>query len=214
VADETVRAYEDGVRRIKETALPPFVSPSGLETSLGEERPVEPETGSSPGCPAPGNLARAAGVLVHRLLETWDRGTPKSLREGLRALSRSVAFQEGVDPAALETEAAEILDRFSRSDLVERFRKLDIVDRELPLLLRAESGAAFRGVIDLLYRDPDGSIVVADYKTGREEDEEALRRRYAPQLQVYAEAVRAALELGELPRAELWHLRSGRRIRV
>jgi len=56
--------------------------------------------------------------------------------------------------------------------------------------------------------------VVADYKTDRTSDEDALRERYAGQLSVYARVVRAALDLAELPRTEIWLLRHGRRVVV
>jgi ATP-dependent helicase/nuclease subunit A len=212
VADEVVRAHAAAVRAIHDAASPPFVSPSGLELSPEDERPVEPESGTAPAGPRSRDLARATGILVHRLLEGWDRTTPERLREELRPLALSVAAEEGVDPTALEAESREIADRFLESELGQSLRKLDIVDRELPLLYAPDDGPAYRGVIDLLYRDPDGSLVVADYKTDREEDDEALRRDYAPQLRIYAEAVRAALGLDAAPRAELWHLRTGRRI--
>ena len=81
----------------------------------------------------------------------------------------------------------------------------------MPLLVRPdEQGPVFRGSIDLLYRDDKGEIVVADYKTDAETDEDDLRRSYGRQLTVYADAVQRALELAERPRMELWLLRSGR----
>ena len=69
--------------------------------------------------------------------------------------------------------------------------------------------ADWGGSIDLIYRDEDGDVVVADYKTDDEPDEATMRERYRDQLQVYAAAVRDAQGLERLPRTELWLLRSG-----
>ena len=70
------------------------------------------------------------------------------------------------------------------------------------------------GVLDLLYRDADGSIVVADYKTDRNADPREAAERYAPQLALYAETVRRALNLGASPRAEIWLLRTGEAVPI
>ncbi len=76
----------------------------------------------------------------------------------------------------------------------------------------AAGDSIFRGNVDLLYRDDDGEVVVADYKTDREDDPRSLGRRYMDQLGVYAEAVRQAMGLATRPRTELWLLRSGSRV--
>jgi ATP-dependent exoDNAse (exonuclease V) beta subunit len=93
-----------------------------------------------------------------------------------------------------------------------------VLARELPVLLPPGEGehapvGAVTGAIDLLYRDPrDGRIVIADYKTDEVATAEEIRERaavYAPQGEVYARAIREALEMEEEPRFELWFLRAG-----
>ena len=56
--------------------------------------------------------------------------------------------------------------------------------------------------------------MVADFKTDHETDDAELRRRYGPQLAVYARAVQLAG--GQLwpPRAEIWLLRTGRCVEI
>jgi ATP-dependent exoDNAse (exonuclease V) beta subunit len=112
------------------------------------------------------------------------------------------------DPKPVEREAAAILSAFARSPLAARLASLEVLGREVPVLLQ-EGATAWRGTLDLLYREGE-AIVVADYKTDREEDEAVLRARYAGQLEVYARAVAQALRLPDLPRRELWLLRAGR----
>jgi ATP-dependent exoDNAse (exonuclease V) beta subunit len=123
-----------------------------------------------------------------------------------------VALEEAVDPTRLHAEVREILDGLVGSSLAATLAEVEVVGREIPLLLPAPGGPAWRGSIDLLYRDGGGALVIADYKTDREEDDAALVARYGPQLAVYAEAAQRALALDAPPRRELWLLRSGRRL--
>ena len=103
-------------------------------------------------------------------------------------------------------EAETVLRAFTGSPLAARLATLDILGREVPLLL-GEDGARWHGAIDLLYRDTDGTLVVADYKTDTSDD--GAIARHGEQLGVYVRAVRRAMS-GERVRAELWMLRSGR----
>jgi len=165
--------------------------------------------------------ALARGQALHLALEL----APIARREPerWRAAARS-AFERAL-PGAGEAERRrfeERLDRLAGSELFARLEALSasVVARELPILLAAESvddGVvpetpidAITGAIDLLYLDPsNGEPVIADFKSDAVEDDEAeaaLRSRYAPQLAVYAEAVRRGLGLDRTPRRELWSL--------
>jgi ATP-dependent exoDNAse (exonuclease V) beta subunit len=173
------------------------------------------------GCGSPGEadeaarLARGVGVLAHRLLELWTIGPRddprgKKLLSPLPELARRIAAQHAVDEGALRREAEEVLDRFLSSDLPARLADGRPLARELPLLLDSAGGPVWQGSIDLLLREPDGGLVVVDYKTDRQPEEAGLRQRHVSQLAVYAEAVRRVFLLAEPPRAELWLLRHGR----
>jgi ATP-dependent exoDNAse (exonuclease V) beta subunit len=61
--------------------------------------------------------------------------------------------------------------------------------RETPMTLRLESGAIVEGVVDLVYEDHDGSVIV-DFKTHRELEGDIERHRR--QVQLYAAAIAAA----------------------
>ncbi|MDX1388179.1 MAG: 3'-5' exonuclease, partial [Acidobacteriota bacterium] len=156
--------------------------------------------------------ARAVGVVLHRLLENWDGGDDDTLRSNVVRVAREVAGAAGLDPAAVEVETGEILDGFLGSELGKRLREIEVLGRETPMALSTEDGRCYRGTIDLIYRDADGEIVVADYKTDLEKDPSVLRERYGGQLAIYAEAVRRALHLGAPPKTELWHLRTTTRL--
>ncbi|HET9299066.1 MAG TPA: 3'-5' exonuclease, partial [Candidatus Polarisedimenticolaceae bacterium] len=181
---------------LEATALPPLSIPSHLD----QER-VWPE-GEGKGLRS---TARAVGTAVHRVLEGWpEAAAPRRQAAAARVAAHAVE----ADPKPVERETAAILAAFGRSPLAARLQAVQVLGREVPVLLQ-DGPTAWRGTLDLLYRDGD-EIVVADYKTDKDEDEEVLRARYAGQLDVYARAVAEALRLPRLPRRELWLLRAGR----
>ena len=181
---------------VRQAAHPPLRVPSALE----QER-LWPEGEGT----RDRSTARAAGTAVHRVLEGWPSAAAPRRQA---AAARVAAHAVDADPKPVEREAAAILSAFARSPLAARLASLEVLGREVPVLLQ-DGETAWRGTLDLLYREGE-AIVVADYKTDKEEDEAVLRARYAGQLEVYARAVAQALRLPDLPRRELWLLRAGR----
>jgi len=183
--------------------------------------------GTAAAAPASTETSRArsmaVGTALHALLEAWDFDGDETYevdrqRGRLPRLLADLGFQ---DEAALQ-DAEAALDRFVASPLFGRFAALgpQVVARELPLLTPALPGEAgetgpidaWVGAIDLLYRNEQGELVVADYKSDEVEGEEALRERaqsYQKQGEYYVRAVQEGLGLAQAPRFELWFLRSG-----
>ncbi|HEX5041529.1 MAG TPA: UvrD-helicase domain-containing protein [Candidatus Polarisedimenticolaceae bacterium] len=179
-----------------QAARPPLRVPSALE--LERVWPEGAGTGDR-------GTARAVGTAVHRVLEGWpEAASPRRQAAAARVAAHAVE----ADPRQVERETAAILSAFGRSPLAARLQAIEVLGREVPVLLQ-DGPAAWRGTLDLLYREGD-EVVVADYKTDRDEDEVVLRARYAGQLDVYARAVAEAMRLPRLPRRELWLLRAGR----
>ena len=114
------------------------------------------------------------------------------------------------DVGEARDEAESLLRMLDASPLAARLAAIETVGREVPMLL-GEDGARWLGTIDLLYRDNDGTIVVADYKTDATDD--GAIARHGDQLGVYLRAVRRALP-GERVRAELWMLKTGRVLEI
>jgi ATP-dependent exoDNAse (exonuclease V) beta subunit len=85
---------------------------------------------------------------------------------------------------------------------------VQILGREVPLLYRDEAGVTWIGAIDLVYREGDGTIVAADYKTDRTTGAPRPEERYADQMRIYLEALRRSVP-GSVVRGELLLLRSG-----
>ncbi|MDJ0788007.1 MAG: UvrD-helicase domain-containing protein [Myxococcota bacterium] len=172
-------------------------------------------------------VAMLAGTALHGVLEDVELDRLAGGAE--EALERRLAARElaGHPSAqAVAERSRDALARFLAGPLPERLAGLwpRVVARELPVLvapdLVAPEGAPggdeappelWRGAVDLLYRDPEGRFVVADYKTDAVEGEAlaARARAYAGQGAVYTAAVQAALSLPERPRFELWFLRAG-----
>jgi len=99
---------------------------------------------------------------------------------------------------------------FRDGALGERWRSVRPVAREWPVLFHDAQGVARSGSIDLILEAEDnGSLIVVDFKTDRESDEDALRAMHGTQIQRYAMGLRDALSFEEMPRCELWSLRRG-----
>lgn len=199
----------------RSAARPPFASPSGLREDA-EVRELESDLEAA-ATAAPdtekGRSARALGVALHDALERWDFRDAAALRGLAPAAARRSAAHEGLSAAALERDAIALAEALLASDLPEHLARVEVLGRELPVLFRDPDGAAWNGTIDLLYRDADGALVVADYKTGHEPDGGAPEA-YRAQLETYARGVAKVFPAEKAIALELIWLRSGRRERL
>jgi ATP-dependent exoDNAse (exonuclease V) beta subunit len=214
---EAVERYDRAVEGARARAVPPFRTPSGLE----EERPfalsTEDDEVDVRGAHDERSEARAVGIAVHAALESWskNKAEPEELASIGKRMARHAAAETGADENRVVQRVTTLLAAFEGSALGAELRDREILGNEVPLLLPGGDGEPdWRGSIDLVYRGDDGGPVVADFKTDRFGEPAALVERYGGQLRVYAEAVRSALGLQAAPRAEIWHLPSGRRIPV
>jgi len=201
--DQARRRHDHAIERLRAAARP-FVTPSGLA-----EHAARPTPGAGTSDRPRAEVGRVVGIAVHRLLERLREEPSQEALVLLEALVRQVALAERAEPGPIASEARAILETFFESGLAARLARLDVLGREVPVLAPSGSGPVLRGTIDLLVRERDGSVVIVDYKTDRETDPSELRRLHGPQLRAYAEAVREALDLPALPRAEIWALRAG-----
>jgi len=143
--------------------------------------------------------AWVVGKLVHECLHRWrfpaevQRGFPD---DGFDAFLRPFAIESGLtDPAEIHAAVQEsrlLLERLRAHPL---FAELDTAERHHEVRYDLPEG---RGVIDLLYRTPEGWFII-DFKTDEvRSDEEARsiisRERYDLQVARYAEAI--ATQLG------------------
>ena len=157
------------------------------------------------------DLARAVGVAVHRVLETWDFQDGDAWRQSLPSIAERTARELGMlRPEDLEREASTILAGFASSQLRTYLLGVDILGREVPILWRDPDGATVIGYADLIYRT-SGNVHVADYKTDADA-RPAHAALYRPQLADYGRAVERALSLEVPAITEVMFIRTGTRV--
>ncbi len=147
---------------------------------------------------------RRLGESVHKALR-WCSSATSDAR--LREVLESSLWEQGILPdaagAQLADEAFRTLRRVLDSDLQKKIEASPSVYRELPFVYQTEK-RAIHGVIDVLFRRPDGGWTLVDYKTafvqdGTDPARLALHaRQFHFQLAVYAAAVRDLLALPDL----------------
>ena len=159
------------------------------------------------------------GTLIHRFLESWDftcekcdmpaklRRVANSYFAGLGLLKEPFPDPKEGDktenpPDLVETveEAQRLLADFIGSEVWEEIKNSEIIGREVPFFYQVK-GAVMRGFMDILYRTPDGALVIGDFKTDKEYDE----KRYTEQAKAYQQAIQLAL--GEKAEFKLIYLR-------
>ena len=185
-AVHTARAREEWVegrrRLLLEAAAPSSVAATSLGLLRDEDKPeqqaLEPWRR--------GRAATAVGRAVHAVLQSAD------LRAGsdIQVLARAQACAEGVPDR--EGDIAGLCRTAVESDVVGRAVASGRLWREVPVAAPV-GGVSLHGIIDLLFEEADG-LVVVDYKTDwvRSEDAAAAIGRYRLQGGAYACAVQEA----------------------
>ena len=160
----------------------------GREPDEGEElRPVyhlSPAEGTGPG-------GADWGSAVHATLEAAARGLDDAaLRVAARSalVERDRPVRDG-EPTELEI-LLQVVARVRGSRIWARAQAAQRCLVEHPFLVEWQDGALLEGVVDLLFKEPEGWVLV-DYKTDRiDEDFQARLPRYQEQLRHYADAWR------------------------
>ena len=212
--EDPVERAARAVKHARDSLRPPFASPSGLREeaearALASDLEPPPATSDT----IQGRRARALGTVLHDALERWDFRDADALGALIASAAARIAARESLAAEDLERDARALADTILASDLPGFLAGVDVVGRELPVLFRDPDGTAWSGTIDLLYRDTDGRLVVADYKTDRVPDD-AARAHYRAQLSTYARGVARVFPGEPEPALELVWLRTGRRERL
>jgi ATP-dependent helicase/nuclease subunit A len=216
-AEDPVARASRAAARARESVRPLFASPSGLREdaearALAGDSDLEAVV-TAPRATPDQQSARALGTLLHDALERWDFRDAEALLALVGSAAKRIAADEALSADQLEREARTLAESVLASDLPAQLASVEILGRELPILFRDPDGTVWSGTIDLLYRDSDGRLVVADYKTDRAPDE-AARAHYRAQLSTYARGVARVFPGERAPALELVWLRSGTRERL
>lgn len=156
---------------------------AGVTSEYGTAAVFFAPAGTAEVLPGFGGIPEAHGTMfgtsLHRLLELTDL----ELSPSLTGLAADVAAGAGLGNAAdLEASARSALESAPVRRAAEREHWL-----ELPVIV-PETGHTVEGIIDLMYREDDGTLVIADFKTDISVGEEQLAA-YWRQLGTYAKMI-------------------------
>ncbi len=162
---------------------------AAIEGAAGQHSTVRVDVEHAAGGePRPGGAR--FGTLVHAILAAIPLSAGGDEAAGLAEAHGRVL---GAPPDEIAA-AADAVRRVLRHPVLTgaaRAAEQDRCYRETPVTLRLENGAIVEGNVDLAYVDED-EVVVVDFKTDREL--EGAVETYRRQVQVYAEAIGAALQ--------------------
>jgi ATP-dependent helicase/nuclease subunit A len=136
---------------------------------------------------------RAAGILLHRVLELWNGKTI------VEPLLQSAAAEQGVDEATIKL-VRKRLAKVAKSKTFRRIASAEVLGRELPMII-SQNGAPVERRIDRIVREDDNDLVV-DYKSGHPSERRLKDDR--EQVSRYCAAMSAIT--GRLCRGLLWYI--------
>ena len=131
------------------------------------------------------------GTLVHAILAAIPLSAGGDEAAGRLAEAHGRVLGAPPDEVSAAADAVRRVLRHPILTAAARAAEQDRCYRETPVTLRLENGAIVEGNVDLAYVDQD-EVVVVDFKTDREL--EGAVETYRRQVQVYAEAIGAALQ--------------------
>jgi ATP-dependent helicase/nuclease subunit A len=135
---------------------------------------------------------RDFGALVHNVLEWVPLDDEASGRKDrVHAMARALAPGYGLDASAAARAGSQV-ESVLAMPLLDRARRAARVWRELSLWF-PEGDNLVEGVVDLVFEEPDG-LVVVDYKSDPISEEQALAQaaHHAAQLQLYGRGLAQA----------------------
>ena len=143
--------------------------------------------------------ASQIGTIMHNILQYIDFNkdyTFDSLTEFINDLILANKFSK---EEAKYINKKKILN-FLNSNIGLQIKKSKQVYKETPFCTKVDAKKFFdaydkdyvlvQGIIDLYFIDENGKIILVDYKTDYEFDEEVLKQKYKMQLEIYAEALK------------------------
>ena len=180
-----------------------------------------------PGLNANGETQMVSGQLLgtayHEVFQRLDFHAADYRWEIERVIG--VVLGQNVITAAIaeKIEFGKIAD-FLGSPLADRVRAAATVRREQPFVLAISANEIavpyprdeqilVQGIVDLLLVEPDGKVIIIDYKTDKVADAAVLVERYATQLRYYALAVERITGLKVSERI-IWHVPMAREIKL
>jgi len=125
------------------------------------------------------------GKLVHRLFEKLDWSQPGPLEKMVEIEGKALGAS-----GSMRRKAEEMVRGALTSPLLQRVIKSGNYQKEVPFTYK-DNGNIFEGVMDVVFREGDG-LVVLDFKTDLviKDDLNLKIEHFKPQAQVYSDAIR------------------------
>jgi ATP-dependent helicase/nuclease subunit A len=169
-------------KRLRDSALEAQLATGELlPVSIATPEPVaDTLTPAAVAATRAGSKNRAAGTLLHRVLELWDG------RADTEPLLRQLAAEAAADADAV-VKVRKRLAVIARSPFLQRIASAEPLGREYPVRF-VEDGILVERRIDRLVREADADLVI-DYKSGAPQDERVERDK--DQVARYCRAISA-----------------------
>ncbi len=180
--------------------------PTKLAASAAADDPTRPElvAHGRPAFLSKQELTPAErGTAMHNFMQYADFAAAAASTETEAKRLESAGFLSAEQAASLDHRR---LHAFFDSDLYRRIGASDRVMREVPFTFRekastydptvtdANEAVVVQGIADCVFVE-NGGLVIVDYKTDRVKTPDELAERYRAQLQIYANALGAVLQL-------------------
>ena len=150
-----------------------------------------------------GVSAAEYGTIMHAVLQHIDFAGDVS-RRGVKAQLAAMVEKELLLPEEAKEVRLDAIESFLHAPLAERMKKSRRLWRELPFSRRIEARRFYpeaeadarifvQGIIDVLFEDENGALVLLDYKTDENTRPAVVRSKYRLQIELYTEAIEALL---------------------
>ena len=138
------------------------------------------------------------GTLMHLVLQNINFKEKYDLIK-VKQLIDHLLFKNKITCEERKVIDEEKIVHFCNSNLFKQISKAKEVYQEIPFCTKVKAKDYFdseedtfllvQGIIDLYFVDEDGKIIIVDYKTDIEKDENILKNRYKKQLEIYKNAL-------------------------
>ena len=131
------------------------------------------------------------GTLIHLALQKLNNEDIDNMIKNLKIDENSREFL---------IQNKNIFENYINSELFEELKKAKLIQKETPFYMdvnykNTDEKVLIQGVIDLYFIDKDDNLILVDYKTDKNVDEETLKQRYLNQLNMYEIALEKSLNM-------------------
>lgn len=131
------------------------------------------------------------GTLIHLALQKLNN-------EDIDYMIKNLKIDENSREFLIQNK--NIFENYINSELFEELKKAKLIQKETPFYMdvnykNTDEKVLIQGVIDLYFVDKDDNLILVDYKTDKNVDEETLKQRYLNQLNMYEIALEKSLNM-------------------